>query len=135
MAKKQSISKLKKRLDTLVSQYVRRSRIEQDGLVPCFTCGIRKPWKEIQNGHFMSRIHINTRFDIAANGNCQPQCYRCNINLSGNQWNYARKLNERFGKGTAEEIEARSKIVLKLSAIEYKEKIKEINGLLKLLTD
>ena len=120
---KTTTGKLKKKLDILVSQYVRRSRADHAGQVECFTCGKSKHWKEIQNGHFISRIHISTRFDTHEGGNCNPQCYRCNINLSGNQWKYARYLDSRFGEGTAREIEARSKVVVKLSRKDYEEAI------------
>ena len=76
----------------------------------------------------MSRIHISTRFDYDTPkpSTCNPQCFRCNINLSGNQWTYARKLDAKFGEGTAEEIEQRSKMVVKLSRTDYEEAIENI---------
>ena len=127
MAKKTS-AKLKKELDKLVSEYVRRSNADHRGMVKCFTCQKQYHWKRIQNGHFISRIHLNTRFDYDTTkpSNCMPQCYRCNINLSGNQWQYARKLNEKFGEGTAEQIELRSKQTIKMGVVDYELAIEEI---------
>ena len=106
---KTTTAKLKAKLDKLVSEYVRRSNSDHKGLVKCFTCNAEVHWKSIHNGHFMSRIHLSTRFDYDTTkpSNCNPQCFRCNINLSGNQWTYARKLDLKFGEGTAEEIEKR----------------------------
>jgi len=127
MAKKTS-AKLKKELDKLVSEYVRRSNADHRGMVKCFTCQKQYHWKRIQNGHFISRIHLSTRFDYDTTkpSNCNPQCYRCNINLSGNQWHYARKLNEKFGEGTAEQIELRSKQTIKMGVVDYELAIEKI---------
>jgi len=127
MAKK-GIKTLKNKLDKLVSEYVRRSNADHAGMVKCFTCSQQYHWKRIQNGHFISRIHISTRFDYDTTkpSNCNPQCFRCNINLSGNQWHYARKLNEKFGDGTAEAIEQRSKQTIKMGVIDYELAIEEV---------
>ena len=50
-----TISKLKKKLDVLFSQYIRRKNADHLGRVKCFTCGVEKHWKEQQAGHFQSR--------------------------------------------------------------------------------
>ena len=134
---KTTTAKLKAKLDKLVSEYVRRSNADHKGMVKCFTCGSEVHWKSIHNGHFMSRIHISTRFDYDTTkpSNCNPQCFRCNINLSGQQWTYARKLDLKFGEGTAEEIEKRSKMVVKLSRVDYEEAIANIKEKIKQLTN
>ena len=60
---KTTTAKLKAKLDKLVSEYVRRSNADHKGNVKCFICGAEHHWKSIHNVHFMSRIHISTRFD------------------------------------------------------------------------
>lgn len=60
----------------------------------CFTCGIEKPWGELQCGHFISRRFMNTRFHPV---NCWPQCNDCNVNKRGNLVIYEAKLRAKFG--------------------------------------
>ena len=71
-----TISKLKKKLDVLFSQYIRRRNADHLGRVKCFTCGVEKHWKEQQAGHFQSRSHHSTRWDEV---NVQVQCVKCNM--------------------------------------------------------
>ena len=71
-----TISKLKKKLDVLFSQYIRRRNADHLGRVKCFTCGVEKHWKEQQAGHFQSRSHHSTRWDEV---NVQVQCPKCNL--------------------------------------------------------
>lgn len=76
-AKKQpSQAKLKKQLDSIFSQYIRRKYADQNGMVHCYTCSTVKHWKEIQNGHWIPRNNLATRF---SENNCRPQCVACNM--------------------------------------------------------
>ena len=125
-----TISKLKKKLDTLFSQYIRRRSADDLGRVKCFTCGVEKHWKEQQAGHFQSRSHHSTRWDEV---NVQVQCVKCNMFRQGEQYKFGMYLDQKYGEGTAEELEIRSKTIVKLNrtdyeeAIErYKQKIKEL---------
>ena len=125
-----TISKLKKKLDSLFSQYIRLRNADHLGRVKCFTCGVEKHWKEQQAGHFQSRSHHSTRWDEV---NVQVQCVKCNMYRQGEQYKFGLYLDQRFGDGTAEELEIRSKTIVKLNrtdyeeAIErYKQKIKEL---------
>ena len=47
-----TISKLKKKLDKIFSEFIRRRNADHLGRVKCFTCGVEKHWKEQQAGHF-----------------------------------------------------------------------------------
>ncbi len=125
-----TISKLKKKLDALFSQYIRRRNADHLGRVKCFTCGVDKHWKEQQAGHFQSRSHHSTRWDEV---NVQVQCVKCNMFRQGEQYKFGMYLDQKYGEGTAEELEIRSKTIVKLNrtdyeeAIErYKQKIKEL---------
>ena len=126
-----TISKLKKKLDSLFSQYTRLRNADHLGRVKCFTCGVEKHWKEQQAGHFQSRSHHSTRWDEV---NVQVQCVKCNMFRQGEQYKFGMYLDQKFGEGTAEELEIRSKTIVKLNrtdyeeAIErYKQKIKELD--------
>jgi len=115
-----TISKLKKKLDVLFSQYIRRRSADHLGRVKCFTCGVDKHWKEQQAGHFQSRSHHSTRWDEV---NVQVQCIKCNMFRQGEQYKFGLYLDQRFGEGTAEELEQRAKIIVKLNRVDYEEAI------------
>ena len=115
-----TISKLKKKLDVLFSQYIRRRNADHLGRVKCFTCGVEKHWKEQQSGHFQSRSHHSTRWDEI---NVQVQCVKCNMYRQGEQYKFGMYLDQRFGDGTAEELENRAKTIVKLNRVDYEEAI------------
>ena len=126
-----TISKLKKKLDKLFSEYIRRRNADHLDRVKCFTCGIQKHWKEQQAGHFQSRSHHSTRWDEI---NVQVQCVKCNMYRQGEQYKFGMYLDQRFGEGTAEELEHRAKTIVKLNRVDYeeaieryKQKIKELD--------
>jgi len=75
LPKKKSISKLKKELDTVFSLFIRH-KYAVNGLVHCYTCTTVKPIKEMQNGHWIPRNNLATRF---SEDNCRPQCVGCNM--------------------------------------------------------
>jgi len=134
MAKKQkTISQLKKELDKIFSLYI-RLRDAANGYVKCFTCDKVSHYKiGIHAGHFMSRSRLATRWN--EDGNVMPQCYRCNIHLSGNQYIYSLRLDEKYGEGTAKELEELSRQTIKMMRIDYEEMIekykKKVNKLTK----
>jgi len=115
-----TISKLKKKLDVLFSHYIRRRNADHLGRVKCFTCGVEKHWKEQQAGHFQSRSHDSTRWDEV---NVQVQCVKCNMFRQGEQYKFGLYLDDRFGDGTAEELENRAKTIVKLNRVDYEEAI------------
>jgi len=115
-----TISKLKKKLDSLFSQYTRLRNADHLGRVKCFTCGVEKHWKEQQAGHFQSRSHHSTRWDEV---NVQVQCVKCNMFRQGEQYKFGMYLDQKYGEGTAEELEIRSKTIVKLNRTDYEEAI------------
>lgn len=72
----ESLQGLVEDLDAILSRYVRMSYMDtKTGLVPCYTCGTKLPIGQIQNGHFVHRQDMATRFLPL---NCRPQCSTCN---------------------------------------------------------
>lgn len=122
---KTTISKLKAKLDKLFSEWIRRRNAGHDGIVSCFTCGVKKHWKQMHAGHFMSRRHHTTRWDEI---NVQVQCPKCNLFNQGEQYKFGLYLDQRFGEGTAEELEQRSKVITKINRIDYEEAITNIKN-------
>ena len=107
-SKKPTRSKIVKKLDTVFSEYIRKSRADKNGYCQCITCSKTFHWKKIQAGHFMSRKHYSTRWD---EDNVFPQCVACNMFRSGEQYLYSLAL----GKEKSEEMLQKSRMVHKFS--------------------
>lgn len=123
-------AKLKKELDAVFSKYIRWYYADHTGCVECYTCGTTKPVKEMQNGHFQSRRHTSTRWEI---NNCRPQCVKCNMFSQGEQYLFGQKLKAEIGEEAVEEAIALSRKSVKYSKADleylidlYKEKLKQV---------
>ena len=120
MAKK-TISKLKKELDKWFSLYIRLRDATDEGMVQCFTCGKVSHYKSgMQNGHFQSRKHLATRWSET---NCQVQCVGCNMFKAGEQYKFSIALDSKYGEGKAEELQLLARTIMKVSRIDYEDKI------------
>lgn len=82
-----------KNADAVFSKYIRLKNSHQ-GYVKCYTCGIIKHWKEMDNGHFIKREFHRTRYDER---NCKPQCTKCNYHNSGMQDEFAKNIIDEYG--------------------------------------
>jgi len=109
-AKKPTRSKLVKKLDILFSKYVRLSNADKNGICTCVTCGKKGHWKDgsIQAGHFMSRKHYSTRWDVR---NVKPQCVGCNVFKNGQAYLFSIYL----GSELANELYLQSNKIVKFS--------------------
>jgi hypothetical protein len=110
------IAALKTKLDRTFSQYVRLRDTGPDGYGECATCGKCIHWKDGDAGHFITRGAVSTRFDPR---NVNLQCKRCNILLSGRQYEHSKYIDRKHGLGTSELLLAESKQVVKLGVREY----------------
>lgn len=119
--KKKTVSKLKKEADKYWSQAT-RLRHSKDGWAQCITCSVRKPWKELQCGHFVSRAVNVLRYDSE---NCNPQCYSCNVMKYGERYEYAKQLDLMYGDGTADKLHARRFESHKFTTFELEDIIKD----------
>jgi hypothetical protein len=115
-----SKAKLVKKLDAIFSKYIRWYYADDNGYVECYTCGVHKHVKEMHNGHFQSRRHYSTRWNI---NNCRPQCPRCNLFAQGEQYIFGQKLINEIGEDAVNDIIALSKTTSKFAAYEYQELI------------
>lgn len=99
--KVETISKAKKKLWTLFSKYIR----ERDNYT-CITCGKRGEGSAIHAGHFITgatcppELYFDER-------NVHAQCYRCNINLSGNWVVYEQAMIDKYGEDVVNELKLR----------------------------
>ena len=91
MARKKSYSTLKRRLDQVFSEYVRRIA----NPCRCVTCGTIKPWKSMQCGHFIPRHYLAGRWNIE---NTAVQCASCNVWGRGRYPEFAAWGVNRYGQ-------------------------------------
>lgn len=112
---------LKAKLDKVFSEFVRLSGSDDSGMCRCVTCGKYYHWTRIQNGHYMSRRFMATRYSEM---NCHPQCMACNVMQHGNIPQYRMWLVKKYGEPAVERLET---IALtqtrKISEFEYREMI------------
>lgn len=111
--------KLKKKLDAIFSKYIRWKHAK-DGICTCFTCGKQLEVKRIQNGHFIPRNILITRFD---ENNCRPQCVGCNMFGNGKFLDFRENLVKELGEDKVKEMEASRFKTMKVDNQWYKEKI------------
>jgi hypothetical protein len=120
MAKRKR-SSIVKELDKWFSLYIRLRDSDHAGFCKCVTCGKVAHYKSQQCGHFQSRRHYATRWDEE---NCQVQSYGCNVGNQGEQFKFAKWLNDNYGEGKAEELEQKARQTVKFSDQDLLDKIK-----------
>jgi hypothetical protein len=120
--KKTEEAKLKETLWSLCKTLTRAKY----GLV-CYTCD--QPTPIPHTGHFIpsSVGGVGLRFDLK---NLRPQCYRCNINLSGNWPAYLERMTKEVGEEAVKELlRRRDRERGKADKIFYAKKISEYEKL------
>lgn len=95
----------------------------------CFTCG--QNCEAPHTGHFISSSVCSGELRYALE-NLRPQCYRCNIHLSGNWIAYEQNLIEEHSKEWVEALKKRNQETKgrKYDIIWYEAKIKEYQEML-----
>jgi hypothetical protein len=118
--KANSISKLTEVLDKTFSLFIRLRDTDRNGNFTCCTCGEKKEWHQLNAGHFISRRFMGTRWD---ENNVHGQCSKCNVILSGEQFNYSLFMDATYGEGSAKRMHSKAQEVKKFTAEEIKELI------------
>ena len=101
----------------------------------CYTCGktglAGSSW---HTGHFIasSICGLYLRYDLR---NLRPQCYRCNIDLSGNGAVFYRRMVEDEGQEYVDELFRDKERITKSSTQFYQERILEYTRVLKILKE
>lgn len=105
----------------LFSEYIRRGSADSEGYASCVTCGDRKRWQDLSAGHFIDSRNNTVLFDEEL---VYPQCYRCNVILSGNKVKYTLyMLSQGHSKDQIEEFCTMKHKTKKVSLYEYEELI------------
>lgn len=118
--KSKSLAKLKKELDAIFSKYIRLTHADSNGNCTCYTCGKVLHWKQIQNGHFISRQYLATRWH---EDNCRPQDVGCNIYGNGKPLDFEERLKTELGDMYVENMKAMRHEIWKLDRHWYEKQI------------
>lgn len=116
--------KIKKKLDTIFSKYIRAKFPKV-----CYTC--KKPSDKLQCGHFVSRQYLATRWD---EDNCRPQCVGCNLWGRGQLLDFEENLINEIGLKKVKQLKISRHQTLKLDREWYEEKINYYENELKKLS-
>lgn len=118
-------AKLKSKLWELCKQLTRKNYGYN-----CYTCGQES--EAPHTGHFIASSVCSAELRYALD-NLRPQCYRCNIHLSGNWLAYESRLRQEHGEEWVEALKKRNQETknLKYDSIWYEAKIKEYQEKLK----
>ena len=114
-----SLAKLKRRLDILFSQWIRRRDTVTDGMGVCITCCTVA---RLQAGHFIKRQHLATRWDER---NVHGQCPRCNLWLHGNEGEYCNILIKRYGQDVVDELMRLKRTTVKMTRSDYEDLLRK----------
>lgn len=124
-----SIQALKLDLDWVVSRYVRILYSDENGLCKCFTCDALRHFTFIQNGHFIPRSNMATRWLLK---NLRPQCQTCNEVKHGNLEVFSQRLEE-DEKGLVEYLKELSRETYKFGVEELKQMLYDFRAKLKII--
>jgi len=96
----------------------------------CNTCGKDVSYSAANACHFQSRRYNNTRYDEM---NVVLGCVGCNCWGAGEQYKFAKWLDEEHGEGTADMLEEKARVIKQWKTFEleelievYKNKVKNI---------
>ena len=124
MAKK-TLSNLKKDLWKVFALYIKMKYSTDYKQTRCFTCDMPLTigTSNCQAGHYYTKkgypaLYFNEN-------NVRPQCYHCNINLSGNTVIFGERLEAEIGKQQMEHLKIIRHNSIKLMRSDYEDKIQE----------
>jgi len=117
--------------DFWFSRMIRLRDADENGCAKCCTCGVYKPVKEMDCGHWIKRQHQATRFSEM---NCATQCKKCNAFEQGRDAEFERFLVGKYGQDKIDWLKMQGKSTLKRSgfdltylAVYFKQKATELS--------
>lgn len=127
--KDKSLASLIKEADTVFSKYIRQ-KYSTCGYCQCFICDAKLKISEAQNGHYIDRNQMPTRYDEM---NCRPVCEACNCYDTNHIQKFRIRLIYTIGSGQVEHLHVKARSLAKFMRHElqeiidsYKQKIKEL---------
>ena len=125
MKKQKTITKLKAELWKHYALYIKRKYSTDGEYCNCFTCGanLQIGTSNCQCGHYYTKkgypaLYFNEN-------NTRPQCFHCNINLSGNTPIFRENLIAEIGESGVAELDKHRHDTIKWSRSELEELIEK----------
>ena len=117
MAKNTRRKRIVKKLDAVVSKYIRLRDKK------CVQCGKQE---NLSNGHVFSRRSYSTRWDVSEDGNCHTQCWGCNFSHGKDNYDYYRWYIDKFGQERFDELRLEYRGSVKFTTVELEELYEEL---------
>jgi hypothetical protein len=126
--KKKGVAKLKKDLWKYFALYIKQKYSVDDGWVRCYTCdaSLQIGTSNCQAGHWLPKKGYPVHY--FNEDNVRPQCYHCNISLSGNTAVFERKLKDEIGGDKVNEMYESRHESIKRTREWYEEQINYYRG-------
>lgn len=118
--KKKTRSQLIKELDKRYSLYIRLKDADVRGYCRCVTCNKVDYYKNMQNGHYLTRANYKYR---RSDDNCFPQCVTCNVRLNGNYKSYTLFMIKKFWQERVEKRLGEIRSTTEIKSFELEESI------------
>ena len=97
-----SMPSLIAKADRIFSRFKRLQALMPAGYIRCFTCGAFMTMRTADNGHYINREHMGTRYHEQ---NCAPQCSSCNSYAEGRKSTFAINLIKKYGPDILDQLE------------------------------
>lgn len=106
------LATIQAKADKAMSLYIRQ-KYAVDGMVKCVSCGVVKPWQEMDCGHFVPKSRgASVRY---IEENCHPECQSCNRFDEGHLSGYTLYMVDMYGRGKIDELKQEARKVMKPS--------------------
>ena len=125
MAKKKTLTQLKKELWKMYALYIKKKYSYNGTHCKCYTCGsdLTIGTYNCQCGHYYPKGGYPALY--FHENNTRPQCYHCNINLSGNSPIFRERLIKEIGEDGVAELDNTRHLTIKRTRSDYEELIKK----------
>jgi hypothetical protein len=111
-------AKWKAKADKYFSEFIRLRDAGPDGMVTCITNPkVRKHWREVDCGHWISRAKESTRYDER---NANGQSKQANRFQGGHFLEHGLAIDRKFGPGTREALEKKAGQLCKRTVSDYR---------------
>ena len=127
---KKSLSTLIKEADGVFSEYVRRTRADDNGRIKCLICGAEVKWKEADAAHCFDRDNMATKYEIL---NVWPTDEGCNRFDDKHRDRYREALKMMIGEHAFSRLENQSRSLQKFFPWEIEGMIADWKSALKKL--
>jgi hypothetical protein len=109
-------AKWKAAADKWFSEFIRLRDSDEHGRVKCVTCSQAGHWRDLQNGHWITRGHEATRFDEK---NCTTQCRGCNYN-GGQHLKHQVWITNKYGHAAVDALVRKGTMACHRTTQDYK---------------